>query len=360
MGLFNKNPKHLSNEEQLNFFEIVSNFISVGLDTKEGIICYRDDEKKGSHIYNLCGKMLRDIDNGAKFSEAMQKYPQSFSPFSTGLISLAENTGKLGEVLREIVFRLNLKNEISQKVAQATLVPKISFIGIILVFVAFIGWVIPKHGESFYEMNMDLPLITQAVLAVGNAFTAYWYIFAALAIGAVFGYQWVKANRPELIGKFVLRLPFWRPVVLNQARYDFCTIMAICTNAGEEPVRSLRFTAMATDNFFLKEMIGRAIKHVESTGMDFDEALRREDTMQILDSKMYKIMKASRKTGNIGPSLNEMSTFYQRNLKAATDSIGDKIGMVTLVPVYALIMILIAAIALPVGQMASSFSASGF
>ena len=39
MGLFNKNPKHLSNEEQLNFFEIVSNFISVGLDTKEGIIC---------------------------------------------------------------------------------------------------------------------------------------------------------------------------------------------------------------------------------------------------------------------------------------------------------------------------------
>lgn len=360
MALFNKNPKHLSLEEQLNFFEVIRIFISVGMDTKEGIICYRDDEKKGSHIYNLCNRMLRDIDNGAKFSETMQKYPKSFSLFSTGLIALAENTGKLGEVLKEIVFRLNLKNQISQKVAQATLMPKISFIGIILVFAAFIGWVIPKLSESFFEMNMDLPIITQVVLVVGNTFTKFWYIFAMLAGVGMFGYLWMKKNRPDIISRFVLRLPFLRPVVLNQARYDFCTIMAICINAGEEPVRSLRFTAMATDNFFLKEMIDRAIKHIESNGMDFDEALRREDAMQILDSKMYRVMKASRKTGNIGSSLNEMIAFYQWNLKIATESIGDKIGMVTLIPVYTLIIILIAAIAQPVGQMASSFSTSGF
>ena len=356
MALFKRLSKDFNTDERLNFFELISIFVSVSMDAKEGVQCYREDLPKKNPIYGLCGQLIRDMDNGATFSEALAKHPKSFPPFITGMLSLAESTGKLEKTLNEIVYRLSLSHDINQKISNATFIPKISFIGIIIVIITFIGIVIPKIGDTFYEMNMDLPFITQAVLGLGNFFMDFWFLIAIAAAGSIAAYQWFRKTHPEEMAKLIMSLPFWKPVALNHARYDFCTIMHICVEAGIAPVRAMEFTAMACENIYLKKTIMRAVKRINSSGMDFDEALRREDTFPVMNNTIYSLLKGARKTGQLNQILSKQTEHWQRNLKASTETIGDKIGMITLLPIYVLIMILATAIILPIAQMGSGIA----
>ncbi len=357
MALLKNLTRKFSTVELLNFFELIHVFVSTGMDIKEGIRCYRENLPKDSFIYKLCGQMIRDMENGSTFSDVLAKNPKTFPPYIVGMLHMAESTGKLGMVLEDIVSRLTISNDINQKISNATLVPKISFLGIIVVIVVFLVLVIPKIGDTFYEMNMDLPFITQAVLGFGSFFMDFWFLFAIAAIGGIVFYKWFQQNYPEKLARIFMGLPFWKPIALNQARYDFFIIMSLCIDAGVEPIRALEYTAMATENIYLRNIILRAVKHIKASGAAFDDALHREDTFPVMNNAIYIILEGARKTGQMNFILSRQAEHWQRNLKASTETIGDKIGMFTLAPIFILIMILAAAIILPIGQLGTNIGA---
>jgi len=345
---------HLSSQEQEAFFDIVGNFVGTGLKIEEGIESFRADEEKGSYIYTLCGKILQDMQNGYPFSACLKKYPKSFPPFVTGILAMAEQTGQLDKALQEISYRQKIQDEINSKVRSATLVPKISALFGLAAFLFASMWAIPKMGDSLKSLDVDMPLITQVVLLFGEFCQSFWWLIIGLIVAAIFGFQWFKTNRPEQAGRLELRIPFWRPITLNQVRYDFCTITGLCVEAGIEPVQALSYTAMATDNLFLKHLIKRALKHINSTGIAFDEALSKEDAIPLLDHKLYRMLQAGRTTGRTGYILKKQSEFYRKKLKDATDAVGDKIGMVVITPIYAMVGILVTALVLPIMNVAVS------
>ncbi|WP_462393898.1 type II secretion system F family protein [Mitsuokella multacida] len=346
--MFEREKSALSKAEQVDFFEILSNFVSTGLGVNDAIQSYQDGEEKGSFSYNLCTMLLRDLDNGLPLSEAMTKHPKSFPPFVTGVLSVAEQTGQLGKALQEILFRQKLDLTISSKVKQATLVPKISVgFGIFAFFFAAV-FVIPKMGEVLLSLNTDLPLLTQIVMMVGGAISDYWYLFALGFIGLFFYYRHLKDHSPERLAKILLKLPFWKPIVMNQVRYDFCTLMGICIDAGIPPEQAMDHTAEATDNYFLRNLIRRAKHHIDNEGTYFDEALKKEDIIPLFDKKLYRMLHSGRVAGRTGDIMRKQSVYYREKLMAATDQVGDKIGMVVITPIYVMVTVLIAAVVLPI------------
>ena len=349
MALIAKKKQSLSNQELIDFFEVIENFVSTmpksGLE--EGVKAIMEDEKKNTYTYRVCSSILRDMGNGHHFSEALSKFPKSFPPFVVGIIRLSESTGQLDKAIREIMFRQKLHEKISVTVSKATFIPKISAsIGVILFFFASM-FVIPKLGESFNSLGTDLPLFTKAVMAFGNFMADCWFLWLAIAIALFVGYNNLKLKHPELLAKLLLKLPFWQPIATNQIKYDFCSIMGICIDAGVEPIQALNYTAMATDNIFLKQLINRT-KKITENGTPFDEALKQEDHVPILDKKLYRILYAGRSTGKTGYNMKKQADFYKDKLLLATDQIGDKVGMMVITPILTMVAVLLTAITLPI------------
>ena len=338
----------LTTQEQEEFFDIIGNFVSTGLTVEDGIMAFRADEPKESYIYKLCGQLLRDMQNGHSFSDSLAKFPQSFPPFTTGILAMAEGTGQLDTALAEISFRQKLQDEISSKVHSATLVPKVAgLLGIFALLFASM-WAIPKMGESLKSLDAELPLITQLVMLFGEFCQSFWWLFILGGIGLYFGYHWFKEKYPEKTAQVALRIPFWRPITMNQIRYDFCTITGLCIEAGIEPVQALTYTAMATDHLFLKHLITRSLRHIRSSGTPFDEALQKEDAASLLDHKLYRMLRAGRTTGRTGEIMKKQGAYYRKKLLDATNAVGDKVGMVVISPIYALVAILVTALVLPI------------
>lgn len=346
---FNKTPQSLSNQELINFFEVIENFVATmpksGLE--EGVRAIMEDEKKESYTYRICASIIRDIENGHLFSEALAKFPQSFPPFVVGIIRMSEQTGQLDKSIKEIMFRQKLQENISATVAKATFIPKISAFVCGLLFFFTCLFVIPKLGDTFGALDTDLPLFTKVVMMVGNFMADFWFIWLAIIVVIMFAYIWLKKNRPEKLALLRLQIPFWKPIESNQIKYDFCSIMGICIDAGVEPVQALNYTALATDNIFLKELI-RQSKRLTNNGMPFDEALKQEDHVPILDNKLYRILLAGRTTGKTGYNMKKQSEYYRTKLMMATDAIGDKVGMVVVTIIICAVAILLTAISLPI------------
>lgn len=358
--MFGQQKNRLTPQEQREFFEIIGNFVETGLTVSEGVQAFQGDAPKGSYIYRMCSQLLKDMNNGFPFSEALKKFPKSFPPFTVGVISMAENTSNLTEALKEISFRQELQNDIASKVHSATLVPKIAGLFGIAAFLFASLWAIPRMGETLKAMNTDLPLITQLVLLLGEAMQSFWPLLLILGIGLFLGYQWLKENRPEILAKFLLKIPFWKPITFNRVRYDFCTMMGICIDSGIKPEEALSYTAMATDNLFLKDLIHRSLRHVRTRGVPFNEALEKEDRIPLLDTKLYRFLRAGYKTGRTGTILRRQSEFYRKKLLAATSEVGDKVGMTVISPIYAMVAIMVVAIVLPIMGLATNAATKAF
>lgn len=344
----NRKKNVMTLQEQQAFFDIISNFISSGLRLEDGIAAYQEDFPKDSYNYHLCASILKDMKNGHSFSEAIKKFPKSFSPFTTGIIAMAEGTGHFSASLSEISFRQELQSDIKSKIDSATLVPKISAGFGLLAFLVSTAWAIPKMAETLESLDAELPLITKAVLYFGSFMSSFWWLFILFLIGLKFYYEWLKTNKPELLATIMMKLPFWKPISINRLRYDFCTIMGICIEAGIEPVQALTYTGMASDNIFLKGLITRALRHVKNNGTPYDEALQKEDAIPLLDNKLYRMLKSGRTTGRTGEIMQKQAEFYRKKLIIATNEVGDKVGMSVITPIYVFIGIMVAAIVLPI------------
>lgn len=345
----------LSNQELIDFFEVIENFVATmpKSGVEEGVKAIVEDEEKDSYLYKIGTSILRDIENGHTFSEALARFPQSFPPFVVGIIALSEQTGQLEKSIKEIMFRQKLQETISSTVSKATFMPKISATIGLVIFFATCMFVIPKMGDTLGQLGTELPMFTQCVMYFGDFMANFWYIWLALAILSGAGYGYFRRTNPEKIALLRLKIPFWAPIELNQIKYDFCSIMGICIDAGVEPNQALNYTAMATDSIFLKQLISRT-KRLITNGAPFDEALKEEDNMGILDKKLYRILYAGRSTGKTGYNMKMQAEFYRGKLMMATDAIGDKVGMVVITPILALVGILLTAITLPIMSLGSN------
>ena len=290
--LFKRKRNVMTQQEQQEFFDIIANFISSGLTLKDGIEAFREDFPKDSYNYYLCTSILKDMANGFSFSEAIKKFPKSFPPFTTGIIAMAEGTGHFSASLTEISFRQELQAEIKNKISSATLVPKISSVFGLLAFIVSTVWAIPKMAETLESLDAELPLITKAVIFFGTTMSSFWWLFVLIAVGIYFYVKWLQKNQPETIAKLMMKVPFWKPIVINRLRYDFCTILGICIEAGIEPVQAIQYTGIASDNIFLKGLIVRALKQIKSKGISYDEALRKCVYSQPHSGKLIDIQEA--------------------------------------------------------------------
>lgn len=360
MKIWQKKQNAMLPQEQQEFFEIISIYAASGLSLEEGIQDFRDGFPKDSYNYRLCNQLIKGMSNGQSFGEAIKKYPKSFSPFTSGIIAMAEGTGHFEASLAEISFRQSMQTEITSKIKSATLVPKVSAVIGLLAFLFATNFAIPKMAENIKTMDAQLPLITQLVLMLGEFMTSFWWLIALLVIAGMFFYKWLKENKPDVIAKSLLKLPFWRPITISRTNYDFCTIMGICLESGVEPVQALTYTAMASDNLFMKRLIGRALKHIKSKGTNYDEALQKEDIIPLLDVKVYRMLKSGRKTGRTGEIAKQLAEYYRKKLLVATNQIGDKVGMMVITPIYVMIAILMTAVVLPITGIASNAAMHAF
>ena len=254
----------------------------------------------------------QQIEEGSSISDAFAQYPGIFSELYISILKSGEATGRLDEVLREIVKFLEWNDELVGTIKQATTYPIIVLCAVGCLITIMFTFVLPRFLTIFDGFNIPLPLPTRIIIALSNFFRNFWWLIIGGIVTGFIGYR--AANRTSggrmAIDRFKLGIPIFGDLIRKIALSRFSHYLSTLFGAGVNIMNALEVVERVVDNSVLAEVIRKARFQV-GTGQGIAVSLRESKEFPPMVVRMVSIGEA---TGNLEETLQKVANYYDREV----------------------------------------------
>lgn len=122
----------------------------------------------------LLQTLAEDLAQGISLSGSLEKWPEAFPPLYLAMIRTGELTGKLELCCAQLAHQQREQLLLSEKVKKALRYPLIILSLALLVVMGMLCFVLPEFAAIYQTFNTPLPLLTRAVMGIGEGLTHYW------------------------------------------------------------------------------------------------------------------------------------------------------------------------------------------
>lgn len=278
----------------------------------------RDLQEDGhSPIAELLDDVTRKVESGAQLSVAMGSYPVLFGPLVCALVAAGEETGNLPDILRDLVRYLEWTDDLRRKLASALTYPAIVVVGLVGLCILLTTVVLPNFLSIFAELDVELPLVTRALLAF-QAFMEAWGTTLGAAI-VVAGAGVFFASRTERgryrLHAIQLRTPLIGRVVSMIEMSRFTHNLGLLYASGIPIVQALEMVAGIVQNRLVRDVVleaGDAVKR----GKTLVDAIGGRDLVPPMVMRMVALGESS---GALDRSLEHVARYYDREVPGMID-----------------------------------------
>jgi general secretion pathway protein F len=254
---FFSNSKPISPSDLSILSKQLAVLVRAGISIEEsiGIIVENGDIK--SHTHKILESLLSDIRSGTSFSQAIANHPESFGTFFQGVISAAEQSGQMGNVLTKLAIFLEKRESLKQKALSAMLYPMILIVVSMMVIVFLMTYVVPQIVQVFESTKQKLPLITQIVMAFSN-FLTNWGLIVVIGIllaALIFNLLLKKPSFKYQFDQFCLKIPILGKLILQFETARFSGTMALLVGANIPILSALFYAKNTLSNMVLRKTI---------------------------------------------------------------------------------------------------------
>ena len=290
-----------------------------------------------------------DITEGNSLSSAMKKYPSIFDEIYTSTIYAGETSASLSEVFKDLSIYLDKEAKIRSQVVGALIYPAVLFIVSIAVIYALLSFVLPQVVEQFVSSNVELPLLTQTLLAFSEIFPFIigTFLLILISIYAVQITNIISKKNQLLISKYFLFIPLVGSIILYDQTARFCSSMRLMTKAGLNTIDSLQISQNTFKNKFLRAQVERVVNKVvsgTSISKAFSQAHIFPDVFQQLLS-----------SGDMGSQVSEMfektKEFLDQEVDTRRNLLLTLLQPIVILTMGVFVMLIVLSIMLPLLQM---------
>jgi len=315
------------------------------------------DQTTNSVVKEAVMEMSADIQAGLSLSDALAKHPNLFSPFFVNMIKASEFTGRLDESLLYLADYYETQESINKKVKSAMIYP-VFVIGLfVIVIIIMVTVVVPQLGTVILESGVpfsELPLMTRILFSVGDFFTKYYVLATGFIVGIVF--LLIKYFNSEegrmFTATFFLHMPIIGPFLKRLYISRFTETFSVLLKGAIPVAQSLEISGDVIGSLHYQRVIYEVAEGVRQGQLISDMLSQNPDYFPPLVSQMIAI---GEKTGRLEELLRKVAQFYNRELEALVNSLAEIVQPVLIVMIGILIGGLIAAIILPIYQIAQQF-----
>jgi type II secretory pathway component PulF len=253
--------------------------------------------------------LLRNIESGSLMYEAMDKYPEAFSPHIVSLVRAGELSGKLAETFLELRKYLEWLDHTISDFRQASIYPLV-VVSVMSLFVLFLfTFVIPRFIRLMEVTRAPLPFLTQIVFGLSNSVRSTWWVWLLLIFSATIGVQIVRRTSRGFAlwyDRAKLKIPAFGELNQMIALSRFAHNLGVMYRSGIPILQSLRLCQGLVGN----AAVEMAIKDVEqsiSGGDTISEAMSRHN---VFPSMLMRMVILGETTGNLDEALENVSQYY--------------------------------------------------
>lgn len=294
-----------------------------------------------------------DIQGGSAISKALEKHPKVFSGFYVNMVRSGEESGKLNDIFMYLADYLERNYEVTSKARNALIYPAFVIAMFFAVMLLMFTIVIPKISSVLTSGGQALPIYTTIILGLSNAIIAYGlYILIALVVVGFFLIRFILTpSGSEVFDRFKLEVPYvgmlYHKLYLSRITDNMDTMLT----SGIPMVKALEITQTIVGNKVYVNLLATATESVRG-GRPLSDAL---SEFPEIPGIMIQMIKVGEETGELGTILKTMSHFYQGEVMNAVDTLVSLIEPVMIVVLGVGVGFLLAAVIVPIYNMAGSF-----
>jgi len=298
-------------QELLLFSRELSDLVASGMTIGRALhtLSARKDE---SAVGKIVETLRDEIIQGTSLSDALELYPETFSPLYVNLVRAGEASGNLPVSLEHVCIHYERVQEARGKVLAALSYPAIVMLVGGLAVIGLMVFIVPKFAGTFADMGATLPAPTLALMAISNFTTHYGLVLLALiAIGAVLFKKWIHQEKGQKTWhQAVLRIPIAGAIVTANAYAHFARTLGTLLHNGVSVLPALGIVQKTVHNVVISEEIGKARERV-TDGSSLSGPLAQG---KIFPRLLIDMLAVGEETGDLAGALKHITRRYDSEL----------------------------------------------
>ncbi len=335
-------------KDKLLFFQLLSAIISAGLPILEGLGLLQS-QMKNPKLKLVINSIISSVEDGNSLAQAMRENGDIFDEATCSVVEAGEKSGKLNDVMKELVDQNEQLDSISKKIKAVMTYPVIVIFTMVVLSAVVLIFVIPKLIDIFGGSD-NLPLPTRIMITMSDIMREQWLFLGFLCIAIVFGFNlWKKSpTGSRQWGSFMVSMPVIGGLMSGMILNRVTRIFGFLISSGVPIVEGLKITAHIAGNDLYKEKLLLAADDL-TKGISIAENL--SDNEKLFPPMLINMISIGEKSASLDTIMLKAADFYKSELERKVDNLSKVMEPVILgfIAMGAVFMIL--AIYLPILQM---------
>jgi len=265
-------------------------------------------------FHDIIKSVVRSVQGGSSFSEALRKYPRVFNSFYVSMVKAGEEAGVLDAVMKRLSTYMESIQELRDEIRSAMIYPLfLLFVGGASI-VILLTFVIPKFSIIFEDMGQAaMPLSTQILLQLSEYVRRFWWVMIAGIVLAVYLFRsWVKTDKGRIrYDQFKLKCPVVGNFIRTREIARFARMLGTLMKSGVPILQALRLVRGTIESVTIAnsmEVVYERVKEGEKL------------SVPLVDTAMFpplaiQIITIGEETGRLDDMLLRIADNYEKSVR---------------------------------------------
>lgn len=287
-------------------------------------------QTKNDKLKKALIKIEEEIAKGNSFSDALANYPDIFSDLFCSMIKVGQESGTMENVLGMLALQLERDHELKSKIQGAMVYPAVIMVAMAGIGILMLVMVVPQMADTFKDLGIELPAMTQFVINFGTFLVEKWYLlivgFILFILAIVSAIKTKKGKR--LFDLISLKLPIVAPIVRKTNAAVTVRTLGSLIGAGVPIVRSIEIVSSVISNVFFKDVMDEAAIKVRE-GAELSSIL--ESHEGIYPNHVIQMIKVGEETGETSNILSKLADYFEDEVGSATENMASVIEPILMI-----------------------------
>jgi len=305
--------------------------------------------QSNNEMKEVLNKVYVSVMSGKSLSQALADHPKVFSKLYVNSVYAGEMSGNLDEVLDRLVTVIQHDADTKKKVKSAIKMPLFVITFMILAMFVLMTSVVPKFGQMFETMGMQLPFFTRVLLAVSGFFVNYGlFLLGGIVIAVVSFSFYIKTEQGRLKwDEFKMKIPVVGDLINKSVMTRFTKMFETLNKSGLPIIQTLQTVSQAVGNAAIELSIKKVALGVEK-GQGISGSMKKINLFPPLVMRMISIGEQS---GSLDEMLSSVAEHYDLEVEYAIKSLTSLIEPILTVCIGGAVMVLALGIFMPMWGM---------
>lgn len=249
----------------------------------------------------LFGRIITNLEDGVTLTDAMRKFPSTFTASYCAIVAAGESSGKLSEMFDRLAIMVARTRAIRNKVLGAMAYPALLIMMSGNILIALLFFVVPRFSSMFDQLGVDPPASTKVLLSTGAFLGEHWTALLLTMLASMAGLvALVMSDRGrQWMADLQLKIPMFGRLRVRLIQAQLFRTMGMLLESGVSVLDTLELIRGSTRNSRFRRLF-RSIEESVTAGGSISRSFEESG---LIEPYICQAIQTGEETGSIGGAL---------------------------------------------------------